>query len=102
MKSVAQLAAVLAVLMFIGIAQAKEAKSTKTLRGEVVKVDNGKITIKNNKGKETTVTTDTNTKTTIEGAAAKVADLKAGQKVVVTVANGTATKIEVPKAKTPR
>lgn len=98
MKSVAQLAAVLAVLMLVGVAYAKEAKA-KTVRGEVVKIDNGKITVKNNKGKETTINTDDNTKVTVEGAAAKVADLKAGQKVVITVTNGTATKVDVPKPK---
>jgi len=39
------------------------------------------------------------TQVTIEGNPGKVADLKAGQKVVVTPAEGTATKISVPKAK---
>jgi len=73
-------------------------KKAKNVRGEVVKVDGNKITIKV-KDKEVVVTTDDKTQVTIEGNAGKVSDLKAGQKVVVTPAEGTATKISVPKAK---
>ena len=39
------------------------------------------------------------TEVTIEGNPGKLADLKPGQKVVVTPAEGTATKIAVPKPK---
>jgi hypothetical protein len=73
-------------------------KKAKNIRGEVVKVDGNKVTIKV-KDKEVVVATDDKTQVTIEGNPGKVADLKAGQKVVVTPAEGTATKISVPKAK---
>src|SRR4051812_21055432 len=73
-------------------------KKAKNVRGEVVKVEGNKVTIKA-KDKEIVVTTDDKTEVMIEGTAAKVADLKAGQKVVVTPAEGTATKISVPKPK---
>jgi hypothetical protein len=73
-------------------------KKPKNVRGEVVKVEGNKVTIKN-KNKEIVVTTDDKTEVMIEGTAAKLADLKAGQKVVVTPAEGTATKIAVPKPK---
>lgn len=73
-------------------------KKAKNVRGEVVKVDGNKVTIKT-KDKEIVVTTDDKTEVSIEGSAAKLADLKAGQKVVVTPAEGTATKIAVPKPK---
>ena len=73
-------------------------KKAKNVRGEVVKVEGNKVTIKA-KDKEIVITTDDKTQVTIEGTAGKVADLKVGQKVVVTPAEGTATKISVPKTK---
>jgi len=73
-------------------------KKAKNVRGEVVKVDGNKVTIKA-KDKEIVVTTDDKTEVTIEGNAAKLADLKPGQIVVVTPAEGTAQKISVPKPK---
>jgi len=73
-------------------------KKAKNVRGEVVKIDGSKVTIKA-KDKEIVVTTDDKTQVTIEGNAGKLADLKVGQKVVVTPAEGTATKISVPKPK---
>ena len=79
-------------------AQKADEKKAKNIRGEVVKVDGNKVTIKT-KDKEIVVVTDDKTQVMIEGAPGKVADLKAGQKVVVTPAEGTATKIAVPKPK---
>jgi hypothetical protein len=73
-------------------------KKAKSVRGEVVKVEGNKVTVKT-KDKEVVVVTDDKTQVTIEGAPGKVTDLKAGQKVVVTPAEGTATKINVPKPK---
>ena len=70
----------------------------KTLKGAVVKVDGDKLTIKA-KDKETVVATDANTKVTIDGKDAKLADLKEGQMVTVTPAEGTATTIVVAAAK---
>jgi len=81
-------------------APAKKAdeKKAKNVRGEVVKIDGNKVTIKA-KDKEIVVVTDDKTQIMIEGAPGKFADLKVGQKVVVTPAEGTATKIAVPKPK---
>jgi hypothetical protein len=81
-------------------APAKDAaKKEKNVRGEVVKVDGAKVTIKTKGDKEVIVTTDDKTQVVIEGNPGKVADLKAGQKVIITPAEGTATKIQVPKPK---
>ena len=77
----------------------KDAKKEKAVRGEVVKVDANKLTIKGKDNKEIVVTTDDKTEVNIEGNPGKLADLKAGQRVVVTPAEGTATKISVPKVK---
>src|SRR5215212_1639317 len=82
-------------------AQKADDKKPKNVRGEVVKVEGNKVTIKV-KDKEVVIATDDKTQVTIEGTAAKVADLKAGQKVVVTPAEGTAVKIQVPKPKAPK
>jgi hypothetical protein len=83
---------------------AKAAKGEKkaTLKGSIVKVDGNKLVIsagKKSDAKEVTVETDDKTEITVEGQPAKLADLKPGQRVVVTPETGTATKIEVPKAK---
>ena len=77
----------------------KDAKKEKAVRGEVVKVDGNKLTIKGKDNKEIVVTTDDKTEVNIEGNPGKLADLKPGQRVVVTPAEGTATKISVPKVK---
>ena len=73
-------------------------KKAKALHGAVVKVDGDKLTIKV-KDKETVVATDANTKVTIEGKDAKLADLKADQVVTVTPAEGTAQTIVVAAPK---
>jgi len=86
---------------------ADEAKPT-TLAGTVVKVEEAKVTVKAGE-QEVVVVTDDKTVVTVDGKEANVADLKAGQEVVVTPAEGTATKIEAttpkveaPKAETPK
>ena len=73
----------------------------KGLKGAVVKVDGTNLVIKNKEGKETTVSTNNETKVTIDGKDAKLADLKADQMVTVSPAEGTAQTIVVaaPKAK---
>ena len=77
----------------------------KNVRGEVVKIDGSKVTLKikdkeaDSGTKEIVIATDANTQVMIEGTPSKLADLKAGQKVVVTPAEGTAVKIAVPKPK---
>lgn len=109
MRTFSQVVALLAVMLFAGAAfaardkAAGEAKSARepALRGEVVKVDGANLVVKT-KTQERTVATDANTQVVVEGAPAKLADLKAGQKVTVTPPKGTATKIEVGKPKTPK
>lgn len=82
----------------------KPAKAAKKagLKGSVVKVDGNNVVIsagKKNDVKEVTVTTDDKTVVTIEGKPAKLADLKPGQKVVITPETGTAQTIDVPAGK---
>ena len=86
---------------------AKGGKKNNAVKGEVVSVDGSVLKIKNGrKGqeKEVTVVTDTKTVVMIEGKPAKLADLKAGQKVNIMMADetgtGPAVKIAVPPAKT--
>ncbi|MCE5326560.1 MAG: hypothetical protein LLG01_09100 [Planctomycetaceae bacterium] len=71
------------------------------LRGEVVKVEDKALTIKDKAGKETVVTTDEKTVVTIDRKEAKLADLKPGMRVMITPATGVAAKIMVhtPKPK---
>jgi hypothetical protein len=80
-----------------------EAAKLPTLAGIVVKVEEAKVTVKTGE-KEVVVVTDAKTAVTVDGKEAKVADLKAGQTVVVTSAEGTATKIEAttPKVEAPK
>jgi hypothetical protein len=104
-----KLAAVLAVVLMVGVVNAADApkpekKAGKAgLRGEVVKVDGTNLVISSGKKdakKEVTVATDDKTVVTIGGNPGKLADLKAGDRVSVTPDTGTATKIEAgaPKA----
>ena len=110
MKVVLGLLVVFGLMGYVGHAYAadpapapaqKDAKKEKekAVRGEVVKVDGNKLTIKGKDNKEIVVTTDDKTEVNIEGNPGKLADLKPGQRVVVTPAEGTATKISVPKVK---
>ena len=72
----------------------------KAVRGKVVKVDGDKLVIaKGKNGEEVTIATNADTKITIEGKEAKLADLQAGQVVAVTPAEGTATTIVVAAPK---
>ncbi len=101
MKTLAQICAVVAVIMFVGVAFGKE-KAPKPLKGEVVKVDGKNLVVKvksKTDPKEVTVLTDNSTVVMIEGVKGALADLKPGQMVNITPADGTATKIEVPKPK---
>lgn len=108
MKNLMTMLAVVAILGVVGgvaLAAEGDAPVVKTLKGVVVKVDvkddgTGTVTVAVGRGdakKEVAVAVDAKTVVTIEGAAGKVADLKAGQHVVVTPDTGTATRIEVPK-----
>lgn len=85
-------------------APTKPAKPAKKagLKGSVVKVDGSNLVIsagKKTEAKEVTVATDDKTIITIEGKPGKLADLKPGQKVVITPETGTALTIDVAPAK---
>jgi hypothetical protein len=80
----------------------KGAKKAAGLKGTVVKVDGSKLVISSGKkaeAKEVTVETNDKTVITVEGQTAKLADLKPGQKVVISPETGTAEKIDVPVVK---
>src|SRR5438045_8048764 len=98
MKSLLALLVGIALMGFVGTAYAaddktpppapapaagKDAKKEKNVRGEVVKVEGAKVTVKT-KEKEIVVETDDKTQVVIEGNPGQVADLKAGQKVIIT------------------
>ncbi|HSI35211.1 MAG: hypothetical protein ACAI43_14415 [Phycisphaerae bacterium] len=101
MQRFAKFMAVLALVGFCGVAIAADKpagdkpKKAAGLAGEVVSVDGTNVKIKKNDGTEVTVATDASTAVMIDGKEAKVADLKAGQKVRVAPETGTATKIMV-------
>src|SRR3954469_10031516 len=108
MKLGTKLFAVFAVALMTAAVPAAEkpAKAAKKagLKGSVVKVDGTKLVISSGKkaeAKEVTVETNDKTVITVDGVTAKLADLKPGQKVVITPDTGTAEKIDVaaPKAK---
>ena len=80
------------------------AKKPKGLRGTVVKVAGNKLVLATGNKKETkevAVATDADTKVTIGGKEMALADLKEGQQVTVTPAEGTAQAVTVaaPKPK---
>jgi len=69
------------------------------LTGAICKIDGAKISVKSAKDKAVVeVATDDQTSVTLDGKAAKVADLKVGMNVTVTPATGTATNIVAKKA----
>jgi hypothetical protein len=85
-------------------AKKADAKKKSQVKGEITKIDGSAITLKvKDKAaattKEIVIATDDKTQIMIEGTPSKVADLKVGQRVVVSPAEGTAAKIQVPKAK---
>jgi len=108
-----KIAKVLALVGILGLAAAAWAEGEATskpaphkgLRGKVVKVDGANVVVKTwareGEGKEVTVATDDKTVVTIDEKEAKVADLKADMTVLVTPAEGTATKI-VARTKAPK
>ena len=106
MKTWTKWFAVLAIVAMVSAVHAADdaakPKKNNGLRGKVVKVDGTNLVISSGKKgeeKEVTVATDAKTVVTIEGKEGKLADLTAGQRVVVTPATGTAEKIEVPMRK---
>ena len=107
MKLWTKVLAVLAIAMMTTAAPAQDKPEKKkakkpTLQGTVVKVEGNKLVVlagKKADAKEVTVETDDKTVVMVEGQAAKLADLKAGQRVTVTPDTGTAKRIAVPKPK---
>jgi hypothetical protein len=105
MKVWTKLFVVLAIVAMVSAVNAADAPKKKPLRGKVVKVDGTNLVInagKKGEEKEVTVATDAKTVVTIEGKEGKLADLHAGQRVMVTPDTGTAEKIEVPMPKAPK
>ena len=100
---VSHLLAMVAILGLAGFAMAARGNKAPTtgLHGKVVSVDTTAKTVivKPKTGDNVTVTTDATTTVTLDGAAAALADLKAGMVVTVTPATGVAAKII---AKTPK
>jgi hypothetical protein len=109
MKLFAALLVSFALLGFVSVAQAAKGggkKGAGAVNGAVASVaaDSKSITVKvkdkaTNETKEVVVAVDDNTKYTLDGADAKLADIKAGHRVKVTPATGTATKVEATAAK---
>jgi hypothetical protein len=78
---------------------AAEKPKAKMASGEIVKVEDGSITIKGKKD-EQTIKIGAECKITVDGAEAKVEDLKPGAKAAITLAeDGSAAKITVGAAK---
>lgn len=80
-----------------GIAEAKKPKETAGLVGQVTAIDGIKLTVSSGKKKKKAVTQDVtcDDKTTVtrDGQAAKLADLKVGDYVTITPADGTPTSV---------
>ena len=106
-KMVAVMLAGVMVLGLVSIVTAAEGGAHKGLHGKIAKVDgvNVTVTVKERGSKDTkdiVVVTDDKTVVTLEGKAAKVADLKEGMYVRVTPAEGTATEIKATATKPER
>jgi hypothetical protein len=101
MKTLSKVLVVVAVLGLAGLSYAKgakgEGKGTPALTGKVKSVDGVKLTIEA-KGGDKEVVTDANTKVTLNGNAATLADLKAGMIVKITPVEGTAQQVDAKDA----
>jgi hypothetical protein len=98
MKRVALVLVSAAVMgLFAGLAMGAEETKPAALHGTVVKVEGTNVVVKTAKA-EATVATDEKTVVTIDGQKATVAELKAGMRVTVIPAEGTATKIRAMSA----
>ena len=95
---------VMIVCGLVGVAQAKKpANGSKPIKGQIVSVaaDGTSVVVMTSgkKANEVTVTTDKDTKVTIDGAEAKLADLKKDEWVVITPGIGLATEIKASTKK---
>lgn len=108
MKYALALAALVAMIGFVGFAHAKDPAKPKVVKGHFLKVEDKVVTFKGGvkgKGAEHTVKIDDSTKITLDGKEAKLADIKADTYIEVTELDGTASLIaassviptEVPK-----
>jgi hypothetical protein len=78
---------------------AKTADKTNTHEGKVVKTAEGKLTMKGKDDKEMTHDISKDAKIMVDGTAAKLEDLKAGQEITVTTDDkGVVTKVDAKKA----
>ena len=98
MKATGLAVCVVVGLVIGGFCFAADAPDAKALVGTIVKVSDEKLAVKVGE-KEVTVTTDKNTKVTVDGKDAKVSDLKATMTVSVTPADGVAQKIDAKSAR---
>ena len=109
MKSVLKLLCLVAVVGFVSstvLAARNNAGTTKpdALHGKVLRVDGANLVVNVKESKEAvptpvSIATDDKTVITLDGAAAKLADLKEGMRVNVTPKTGTATNIEASTKK---
>jgi phosphate-selective porin len=105
-KKAFALLALIASLSFTCAVMAQQEPTTKpakgnTVRGKVESIEGLVITVKNKNG-EATITTDANTTftvngktTTDDGKAFTIADVKEGERLVATPAEGTATAVKI-------
>ncbi len=98
MKATGLAVCVVVGLVLGGFCFAADAPDTKALVGTIVKVSDEKLAVKVG-DKEVIVTTDKDTKVTVDGKDAKVSDLKATMTVSVTPADGVAQKIDAKSAR---
>jgi len=94
MKALMKVVAVLALVAMASVALAEGDAAVKkekkeALRGIVVSTTGTSITIKNKQGKETTVTTNAETKIKVEGKEGTLNDIKPGMYAKILPADGT-------------
>lgn len=92
MHRVLPLLAILALFVLVGAPVV--AADDNVVEGKVVKIADGKLTISDKNDKEHTCTVSKDAKITCDGKVCKLADLKTGVTVKVTVEKKEATKVD--------
>ena len=92
-RSLSIVAAILALVCFVA-APALAEKKADTHEGTFVKADEKTLTMKGKDDKEHSHDLAKDAKVTLDGKEAQLADIKAGTKIKVTIAEKKATKIE--------
>lgn len=92
-RSVSRVVAILALVCFVA-APALAAEKADSHDGTFVKADEKTLTMKGKNDKEHSHDLAKDVKVTLDGKEAKLADIKAGTKIKVTIAEKKATKIE--------